>query len=293
MRFRTISVLPGTGLPMNTKSLCWQRLWVIVKTFLIRSIPLRKDEGTTKSKWCVLQGQDVIVGFLSAPFLCLGQQVALPPCPQFAGSPQVSATCLTNVTDIAFDASGTGWIADNTFQAPGRVLRFPGIKVGQVPSSNQTADLVLGKPSLSTLTNSSCQACTLNVPTRLAFDKSGALWVADQNSLGRGSPMLYRFSPPFTSGQAADLVAPAYSASGGMIFDEGGNLWIANPYSCGSVVEYSLPFSTTMQPTVVLGQPSSTSCVATPGPNVLSGVQGLAFAADGSLFVGDIASNRV
>lgn len=233
------------------------------------------------------------MGFISTTFLCHGQQVPIPQCPQFAGTPQVSASCITSVTDIAFDSMGTGWIADNTYRAPGRVLRFPGIKVGQIPSSSQTADLVLGKPNLSTLANSSCQACSLNVPTKLAFDKNGALWVADQNSFGFSSPMLYRFSPPFTSGQAADLVVPAYSASGGMIFDAAGNLWIANPYSCGSVLEYSPPFSATMQPSVLLGQPSPTSCVAIPGPSVLSGAQGLAFGPDGSLFVGDTASNRI
>ncbi len=105
----------------------------------------------------------------------------------------------------------------------------------------------------------------------------------------------YRFSPPFTNGQAADLVVPAYYASGGMIFDPNGNLWIASPYTCGSVVRYSLPFSATMQPDLVLGQPSTSasSCVSSPGPNVLSGVQGLAFGPDGSLFVGDTASNRI
>ena len=68
-----------------------------------------------------------------------------------------------------------------------------------------------------------------------------------------------------------------------------------SPYTCGSVVRYSLPFSATMQPDLVLGQPSTSAscCVPSPGPNVLSGVQGLAFGPDGSLFVGDTASNRI
>ncbi len=114
------------------------------------------------------------LGLISTTFLCHGQQVAIPQCPQFVGTPQVSASCITSVTDIAFDATGTGWIADNTFpRAPGRVLRFPAIKVGQVPSSNQTADLVLGKPNLSTLTNSSCQACSLTCRPDLLSTRMG------------------------------------------------------------------------------------------------------------------------
>ncbi len=237
----------------------------------------------------------LFAGLLCMPFLCLGQQVTLPQCPQFSGTLQVSASCIADVTDIVFDGTGTAWIADNSYKGPGRILRLPGIRVGQVPSSSQTADLVLGKPNFTTLTNSSCQACSIDVPVKLAFDSQGALWVADQNSSGFAPPMLHRFSPPFTNGQAADLVAPASYAAGGMVFDANGNLWIASPYSCGSVVRYSPPFSATMQPNLVLGQPStsSSSCVSSPGPNVLSGVQGLAFGLDGSLFVGDTASNRI
>ncbi|MFZ0694313.1 MAG: hypothetical protein WAN51_09210, partial [Alphaproteobacteria bacterium] len=225
----------------------------------------------------------LFAGLLCAPFVCEGQQVAIPQCPQFAGNPQLSASCVTSIADIVFDATGTGWIADNTGYTPGRVLRMPGIKVGQVPSSNQTADLVLGKPDFSSQNNGSCQACSIDRPVKLAFDSQGALWVADlpsPSSFG-APPKLHRFSPPFTNGQAADLILSSDAtggtyadATGGMVFDVNGNLWTASIYACGGVLEYSPPFSATTQPSIVLGQPSLTSCVTTPGPNVLYGVQG-------------------
>ena len=234
----------------------------------------------------------VVLAFLCVSFSCLGQLVTLPQCPEYADTYQVSASCISSVTDLAFDASGTGWIADGTLK---RVLRFPGIKVGQVPTSNQTADLVIGKADFETPTNGSCQLCALYDPVQLAFDSSGALWVADQNgpSIIGSPPMLHRFSPPFSNGQPADLIIPGPWGGGGMVFDTTGNLWTASPYSCGSVLEYSTPFSANIQPTIVLGQTSATSCITAPGPNVLNGVQGLAFGPDGSLFVGDHASNRI
>ena len=236
----------------------------------------------------------VVAGsFLYAPSLCVGQQVAFPQCPEYAGTLQVSASCITDILDLAFDAAGTGWIVDGSGVNVGRVLHFPGIKVGQVPSPNQTADLVIGKPNFSTLTNSSCVACSLGGPVKLAFDKAGALWVADEPSPGQTGPgEVHRFSPPFSNGQAADLII-ATDASGGIAFDANGNLWIASIYSCGHVLEYSPPFSSTMQPTVVLGAPTAATCVSTPGPNVLNGVQGIAFDAGGNLYVGDSASSRV
>ncbi len=227
-----------------------------------------------------------------APSLCSGQQVAFPQCPEYAGTPQVSASCIGSVDDIAFDAAGTAWIADDQGYSPGRVLHFPGIKVGQVPSSNQTADLVIGKPNFSTLTNNSCSACSMDRPVKIAFDKAGALWVAQEELLLGHTTQVQRFSPPFSNGQAADIAIPV-DASGGIAFDANGNLWVASIYSCGHVLEYSPPFSSTMQPTIVLGAPSATACVSIPGPSVLNGVQGIAFGADGSLFVGDSASARV
>ena len=237
-----------------------------------------------------------VFGILICAQVCSGQQMAFPQCPQFAGTPQLSGACLTSIADIVFDSTGAAWIADNTGYTAGRILRFPGIRSGQFPPfANLAPDLVLGKPDFQSLNNNACTACSIDRPVRLAFDSRGALWVADLPTAGKlGVPAkVHRFSPPFSNGQAADLIISGVDATGGLKFDSSGNLWAASAYTCGGVLEYTQPFSTNMQPTVILGQPSLATCVTNPAPNVMSGIQGLAFGSDGSLFVGDSASDRV
>ena len=233
-------------------------------------------------------------------FVCasagFAQQMAFPQCPQFSGTPQLSAACLTSVADIVFDATGAAWIADSTGYTPGRILRFPGIRPGQFPPfANLVPDLVLGKADFQSLNNNTCTACSIDRPVRLAFDSRGALWVADLPAAGKlGVPAkVHRFSPPFSNGQPADLIISGVDASGGLKFDANGNLWAAGAFTCGSVMEFSQPFSANMQPTVILGQSSLASCATAPAPNVMSGIQGIAFASDGSLLAGDTASDRV
>jgi hypothetical protein len=237
----------------------------------------------------------VLAHFICAQ-ICSAQQTALPQCPIFAGTPQLSAACISSIADIAFDSTGAAWVVDNTGFTPGRVLRFPGIRSGQLPPfANLVPDLVLGKPDFQSLNNGACVACSLDRPFKLLFDSSGALWVSDLPAGGRlGVPAkVHRFSPPFSNGQQADLIINGPDGSGGMKFDSSGNLWVAGAFSCGAVLEYSRPFTANMQPSVILGQSSLATCTTTPGPNVLNGVQGLAFGSDGSLFVGDTASDRV
>jgi len=237
----------------------------------------------------------LIIFFAAAP-TCSGQQMAFAQCPQFAGTPQLSAACLTNIADLVFDSTGAAWIADNTGFTPGRILRFPGVRSGQAPPFvNTVPDLVLGKPDFNSLNNNTCTACSIDRPVKLTFDNQGALWVADLPAGGRFAvpAKVHRFSPPFSNGQAADLIISGADGSGGMKFDSSGNLWVAGAYTCDAVLEYTPPFTANMQPTVILGQPSLSSCYAMPGPNIISGVQGLAFASDGSLLVGDTASDRV
>src|SRR5262249_7057924 len=138
---------------------------------------------------------------------------------------------------------------------------------------------VLGKPDFQSLNNGACQACSLDRPFKLLFDSRGALWVSDLPAAGRLTvpAKVHRFSPPFSSGQPADLIINGADGSGGMKFDSNGNLWVAGAFSCGAVLEFSPPFNSNMQPSVILGQASLSTCDTSPGPKVLNGVQGLTF----------------
>jgi hypothetical protein len=122
--------------------------------------------------------------------LCPGE---VPPSPQFA-----------QPDGLAVDRNGGLFVSD---LGHGRVLHFPGPLV-----SNEMADLVLGQPDLTTV-GPHCGTIGLSsdrlcVPGLLALDRKGRLYVPDNHRL-------LRFSPPFTSGQQADLVfgQPDFSTS--------------------------------------------------------------------------------
>lgn len=83
-------------------------------------------------------------------------------------------------TAIAFDAQGNLWVTD---AGNNRVLRFP---VAQLAAGTiePAADLVLGQPDFISNTVGPCGNCQINTsvllqPQSLAFDSSGALYVAD------------------------------------------------------------------------------------------------------------------
>jgi uncharacterized protein (TIGR03437 family) len=103
---------------------------------------------------------------------------------------------------MALDASGNLWVAD-----PGnnRVLRFP---AGNLTPGNNApaADIVLGQSDFMTGTVPAGSVLTgktfLNVPSGLAFDPKGRLFVADQGNPGR----VLVYQPPFSVGEAASRI---------------------------------------------------------------------------------------
>lgn len=169
-----------------------------------------------------------------------------------------SSSNLCYPTDLAFDASGNLWAVDCNNN---RILQYtPPFTTGE------PATLVLGQTGFnSNLLGTGSTG--LNYPWGIAIDSAGNVWISD----GLNWRVL-RFSPPFSSGQAADLVLgfpdftttvntnPQSSLSNprGLAFDDYGSLYVANDL-IPRVMVFAPPFNSGMEATTVIGQPNFTS----------------------------------
>jgi hypothetical protein len=215
--------------------------------------------------------------------------------------PPPSATNLMLPLGVASTSNGTIVVADHLFD---RVLLYtPPL------SSAMAATTALGQPNLTT-SGCSTTATGLCEPSGVALDAAGNLWVADSDN-----NRVVRYSPPFSSNMSAtlELGQPSGTAftsgaanNGGIsastlndplyvVVDASGAVWVADQGN-NRVLKFAPPFTNGMDATVVLGQPNFTSSLpdqgGTPAANTLSGPEGLQFASDGSLFVGDSNNNR-
>ncbi len=228
------------------------------------------------------------LAFIITCVIGFGQAYPLPSCQQYIGVVQLSNSCVSNVSDLAFDDQGRTWVADAY-----RIMRFPTLKsVSPIPTV-LSADLVLGRPDFTTLNTPSsppCPECFLDGVQRLVFDKGGNLWVV--HNLG-----LSRFAPPFTTFQKPDLVLTSlgFGPLTAMAFDLSGNLWAsAGDGVCDRVLMFTPPFQQAMRPKVVIGQSSADTClVPAPGPNRVALVRGLAVDGSGDLLVADNGNSRI
>lgn len=225
-------------------------------------------------------------------------------------------TNLFSPAGIAFDASGDLWVADS---ASSRVLEF------KTPlTTDEVASIVIGKPnftvssdacSSSTIVNPSC----LNVPSAVAFDSSGNLWVSDAlNS------RVLEFTAPFTSGEnssivlgrdnfttgnspdatpSANTLSSATGEVGGLTFDSSGDLWVADS-GWNRVLEFKPPFSNGEAASIVIGQQNFTSGVfpnypscqegqACPTASSLQDPTDVKFDSSGNLWIADSAPFRI
>ena len=176
-------------------------------------------------------------------------------------------------TGIAFDAAGNAWVA--RYHPTQAVVRFRADDLAT--SAARVPDVVL----------TSVAADVLDGPVRLAFDASGALWVS-----GKNSNTIVKYAPE----QLASSGAPSpqvvlrstpgsLAEPGALAFDPHGALWIANAGN-DSVVMFTpaqLAASGSPTPTVTL----------TGTANTLSRPTGLAFDADGSLWVAPLTGAGV
>lgn len=181
-------------------------------------------------------------------------------------------------------------------------------------STGESATLVLGQPGFTTGAinqGGAVGASTMSGPSGSAVDTAGNLYVADS-----GNCRVLKFTPPFTNGMSATLVlgkatltdtcvlgvagtATTLGSVGGLAFDSGGNLWVADNGN-SRVLEYKPPFSNGMAAALAIGQASpsaSTGCnqgggVGTPTASTLCLPNFIVFDSTGNLWVADGGNGR-
>jgi sugar lactone lactonase YvrE/DNA-binding transcriptional ArsR family regulator len=156
----------------------------------------------------------------------------------------------------AFDSSGNLWVSD---QGNGRVLEFtPPFTTGM------RASLVIGQTSFNG-TDTILSRSSLNYPSSIAFDSSGSLWVADDDT------RVLEYNPPFMDGMNASVVlgqpdfetalysstlrglaAQAYWESG-LAIDSSNDVWVGDPGN-NRILEFRPPFTNGMNATFEIDQ---------------------------------------
>jgi len=216
---------------------------------------------------------------------------------------------------IAFDSAGDLWVAD-----PGnnRVLRFNAKVLGAQAMPGPSADLVLGQNDFvsngySPLGNPLTSLSAFTVPTGIAFDSAGHLFVSESSSSQRSRILVW--NPPFGTGQVASRIIgvdldspqpPSTSAlqlnnGAGDLFPVGNQIGIADSLSNRLLLYPSSDQWTSnnldQTASAVIGQPDFGSSSAnqgqpTPTASTLSHAVAAAFSGI-ELFVVDSLNHRV
>jgi sugar lactone lactonase YvrE len=206
--------------------------------------------------------------------------------------PGSGSSQLASPRGIAFDAAGDLWLTDSQNS---RVLEY-------VPpfSTGMAASIALGQSSLMTRTPSTSRSGMAS-PVALAFGPGGSLWVDDA-----GNNRVLEFTPPFATGMSASLVlgqesfttlsigtsAQALDLPTGLAFTPGGDLLVVDALN-NRVVEYTPPFSTGMNASLVLGQGNFTASGSGTSATTFNEPVAIAVGPSGEVFVADIGNNRV
>ena len=178
-----------------------------------------------------------------------------------------SSADLFNLNGIAFDVDGTMWVTsedDSTLVAfaPASLTRSGSAAAAILISSNNGS---------------------LSAPRGLAFDKQHRLWVAN---FGNGT--LVRFDPAQLGSSGAPVPAVTISGLGkpnALAFDAAGSLWVADGgrNKVASFGEDQIAASGFLAPRVVIAAKAAS----------LASPLGLAFDADGNLWVGNVGNQTV
>ena len=209
--------------------------------------------------------------------------------------------------------SNNGGVSANSLAAP-RAVAVGGGTLFVYDSSNRrilgyvnpygdfTADFAIGQPDLSTGTGEPASASRFSGgDSGLAFDSDGRLYfaVSIQNRV-------LRFSPPFATNMAADLVLGQASftttAAGtsattlrnpiGIAMDASGGL-VVGEFSNHRVVRYAPPFSNGMAATGLVGQPDFATGTSDLSASKLFAPVGIALDRAGRLYVNDYGNARI
>jgi sugar lactone lactonase YvrE len=207
----------------------------------------------------------------------------------------ISANSLNGPYGIALDSNGNLYVAD---YGNNRVLYYP--------AGSTTATRVYGQGgsfTTNTTNNGGISANSLDLPTAVALDSSGNLYVADQYnnrvlfypSGSTTATRVYGQGGSFSTGGAnkGGISANSLAFPTGLAVDSSGNLYVADGNN--SRVLFYLSGSTTA--TGVYGQLGSfTTGTANNGgvsANSLENPAGLTLDSSGNLYVADAYNNRV
>jgi sugar lactone lactonase YvrE len=174
---------------------------------------------------------------------------------------------LFDLNGIAFDVDGAMWV---TSQDDSMLVAFAPTSL--VHSGSASAAIVISS------TNGS-----LSAPTGLAFDKQHRLWVANS-----GNGTIVRFDPAQLTSSGSPIPAVTISGLGkpaALAFDAAGSLWVSDirRNKVASFSEDQLATSGFLAPRVVL------AAIATS----LMNPAGIAFDADGNLWVGNVGNQTI
>ncbi len=242
------------------------------------------------------------------------------------GPPNANGLCFP--TGVAVDGAGNLCVADT---GNNRVLEYNtplNASSGESGAGDTTADMVFGQGGSFTLyacNNGGISANSLCVPTGVAVDRAGNLYVVDNNN-----SRVLEYNAPLTTGASAALVfgqggnfntgycdydtsrvagSPGNSSADDLCYpqavavDGAGNLYVADQGN-SRVVEYTDPLTPNTTANTVFGQGgsfTSTACnydidvsdIDVSTANDLCNPIGVAVDGSGNVYVADYDNNRV
>lgn len=222
------------------------------------------------------------------------------------GSCATGPAALDTPTSVALDAHGDLWVVEANrvaeYTPPFSNGMTPSVVLGQSSASGDPCNA--GAPANAS-GNPPPTAATLCNAVAAAFDPEGDLWVTDTFN-GR----VLEYTPPFSTGMAATLElgvtggqpftstgcspsqasATAVCFPQALVFDSGGNLWVATAFN--GISEFAPPFRNGMAAQTVLAQPPANDNNP-PAANTTMIPYGIFQSGNGDLLVSDSGDNRV